>query len=210
MTKKIVLATGNAGKLAELQALLSPIEISVVPQTDFEIGEAVEDGLTFVENALIKARYACQHTGLPALADDSGLEVTALNGTPGIYSSRYAAMNNKGQGDAANNALLLKTLENETNRAASFHCTLVFMRHEADPTPLICSASWSGEIAHAASGTTGFGYDPIFYVPEFGQTVAELGAEVKKQHSHRAKALQKMISKLSTKPSTNMNLQNGG
>lgn len=194
MPKRVVLATGNKGKVAEMQSVLQGFGFEVVPQTELDIEEAVEDGLSFVENALIKARHACHHSGLPAIADDSGLEVDTLDGAPGIYSSRYA----DGAGDQANNIKLLTALESETNRTARFQCVIVYMRHATDPTPLICSGSWQGEIASHSKGENGFGYDPIFYVPELGCHAAELDAQQKRVHSHRAKALAQLKTQLNS------------
>ena len=187
---KIVLATGNQGKVVEMQQTLQEFGFEVIPQSEFAIPEAVEDGLTFVENALKKARHACLETGLPAIADDSGLEVDALQGAPGIYSSRYAQGPNDQTSDAnANNQKLLSALENVTDRTARFQCVIVYMQHANDPTPIICQGTWEGEIARAASGTNGFGYDPLFYVPSEQQHAAQLSAETKKQLSHRGQAL---------------------
>lgn len=182
---QVVLATGNPGKVAEMQLELKSFGLQVLPQSDFNFPEAIEDGLSFVENAIKKARHACVHTGLPAIADDSGLEVDALNGAPGIYSARYA----DGQGDAANNEKLLHALDGQTQRSARYQCVIAFMQHAQDPTPILCHGSWEGQIATNAAGRNGFGYDPIFYVPEFDCNAAELEAVQKKALSHRAKAL---------------------
>lgn len=182
--KRVVLATGNVGKVAEMQDALQEFGFEVLPQSQFNIPEAVEDGLSFVENAIKKARHACRLTNLPAIADDSGLEVEALNGEPGIYSARYAE-----GGDQANNEKLLGNLKDEANRKASFHCVLVFMQHELDPTPLICHGSWQGEIAIKPQGQGGFGYDPVFYIPELNKHAAELNKDEKRALSHRGKAL---------------------
>jgi XTP/dITP diphosphohydrolase len=182
---KVVLATGNPGKVAEMQAVLQEFGLEILPQSNFNIPEAIEDGLSFVENAIIKARHACHLTRLPAIADDSGLEVDALDGAPGIYSSRYA----DGLGDQANNLKLLAALAGHANRAARFQCVLVFMRHKHDPTPIICQGTWEGEIATQAAGENGFGYDPLFYLPDHDCNSAELDPTIKKQLSHRAKAL---------------------
>lgn len=181
----VVLATGNAGKVAEMQSRLERLGFDVVPQSEFDIPEAVEDGLTFVENALKKARHACELTGLPAIADDSGLEVRALQGAPGIHSSRYA----DGQGDDANNKKLLAALEGVEDRRARFQCVIVYLRHALDPTPIICQGSWQGEITDTPSGSAGFGYDPLFFVPDQNCTAAALSPEIKKSLSHRAQAL---------------------
>ena len=192
MTKRVVLATGNLGKVAEMQSELDSFGFDVVPQTELDISEAIEDGLSFVENALLKARHACHHSGLPAIADDSGLQVDALKGKPGIYSARYA----DGAGDQANNHKLLKAMAGETNRAAHFQCVIVFMKHATDPTPLICTGRWDGEIALQEQGKNGFGYDPLFFIPELACHSAELDAQQKKMHSHRGKALASLKSQL--------------
>ena len=182
---KIVLATGNPGKVKEMQRELQSFGLTVIPQSNFEISEAIEDGLSFVENAIKKARHACLHTGLPAIADDSGIEVEALDGAPGIYSARYA----NGKGDMANNTKLLEALDGQDSRVARYQCVIALMHHAQDPAPIICQGSWEGEIALTATGNNGFGYDPIFYVAEHNCSAAELDAEQKKQLSHRAKAL---------------------
>ena len=185
---KIVLATGNKGKLAEFQHLLESLPFDILPQSDFEVPEAVEDGLSFVENALIKARHAARLTALPAIADDSGLEVDALNGAPGIYSSRFSGENAT---DEQNNLRLLSLLQEvpREQRTARFHCLLVYLRHAEDPTPLICQGTWEGLIGFTPEGDNGFGYDPLFYIPELGCTSAQLGKEEKNRISHRAKAM---------------------
>ena len=174
MIERIVLASGNRGKLKELNDILAPLNVAVVPQGDFAVRDAEETGLSFVENAIIKARHACQVTGLPALADDSGLEVDALRGAPGIYSARYAG---EGASDEENNRKLLTALEGlaPEQRTARFQCVLVFMRHAEDPTPLVCQGSWEGQILEAPRGEHGFGYDPLFLAPEAGCASAELG-----------------------------------
>lgn len=196
---KVVLATGNTGKVAEMQTTLADFGFEVIPQSDYDFAEAIEDGLSFVENAIIKARHACAHTGLPAIADDSGLEVDALDGAPGIYSSRYAQLNNQTatQSDTANNSKLLKALQSTQKRSARFQCVVVYMQHANDPTPIICQGTWNGEIAHQHRGKYGFGYDPIFLVPELNQHAAELEPTIKKQYSHRAQALAKLHKSLS-------------
>lgn len=195
--KKVVLATGNIGKVAEMQQTLQEFGFEVLPQSQFNISEAIEDGLSFVENAIIKARHACALTGLPAIADDSGLEVDALLGAPGIYSSRYADdLPESEQGDAANNTKLLTALKDETNRSARFQCVIVFMLHEKDPTPIICQGTWEGTISQQPSGENGFGYDPLFYVAEFGCNSAELSPEQKKRLSHRGAALAQLKAEL--------------
>jgi XTP/dITP diphosphohydrolase len=194
--KKIVLATGNPGKVKEFNQLLADFHVAVVPQSEFDVPDAEETGLTFVENAILKARNACQHTGLPALADDSGLEVDALDGAPGIYSSRFAGA---GAGDQANLELLLKKLADvpDAQRTARFQCLIVFMRHANDPTPLICQGTWEGRILHEARGSNGFGYDPVFFIPEKNCASAELPPGVKNRISHRGKALQCLVNTLS-------------
>ncbi|MBK6739821.1 MAG: RdgB/HAM1 family non-canonical purine NTP pyrophosphatase [Haliea sp.] len=181
----VLLASGNAGKLRELGAVLAPLGVTLKPQAEFNVPEVEETGLSFVENAIIKARAAAAHSGLPAIADDSGLEVDYLNGAPGIYSARYS-----GGGDAANNARLLQELRDvpEAQRSARFQCVLVYMRHALDPTPLVCQASWEGAILFAPAGEHGFGYDPLFYVPEHHCSSAQLPSEIKNRISHRAKA----------------------
>jgi|TARA_R110001599_G_scaffold344398_1_gene567874 XTP/dITP diphosphohydrolase len=195
-SREFVLATGNEGKLKELRALLADVDVSVRSQKEFAVPDAIEDGLSFVENALIKARHASRLTGLPALADDSGLAVDALGGAPGIYSARYA-LNEVGApaGDAANNAKLLATLAAmpaDTSRRAQFVCVLAFVRHADDPLPIICQALWAGEITHQPSGEQGFGYDPVFYLADEGMTSAELPRERKAALSHRGQALQQL------------------
>ena len=181
----VVLASGNAGKLRELGQVLAPLAVTLQPQAQFNVPEVEETGLSFVENAIIKARAATQHSGLPAIADDSGLEVDYLNGAPGIHSARYS-----GAGDNANNAKLLRELAAipEAQRSARFQCVLVYMRHALDPTPLICQASWEGRILFEPQGNNGFGYDPLFYVPAYQCSSAELQPEVKNRISHRARA----------------------
>ena len=184
--RQLVLASNNAGKLKELQAMLGD-HIEVLPQSQFINEEAEETGLSFVENAILKARHAARASGLPALADDSGLAVDALDGAPGIYSARYA----DNQGDAANNAKLLAALRDvpEAQRSARFICALALVRHADDPVPMICEGAWEGRILHAAQGEHGFGYDPLFLVPELGISSAEMPAEQKNQLSHRARAM---------------------
>lgn len=194
--KKIVLASGNQGKLRELQAVLAGKSVEFIPQTNFDIPDAIEDGLSFVENAIIKARHASKLTGLPALADDSGLEVDALNGEPGIYSARYAGLNSdRKSNDAANNKLLLKNLEliPEVKRTARFQCAIAFVRFANDPMPLICQGSWEGRILFAESGENGFGYDCLFYVPSHSCASAELSPEKKNKLSHRGQAIQHLL-----------------
>jgi XTP/dITP diphosphohydrolase len=181
----VVLASGNAGKLREFGEVLAPLAVQLKSQAEFAVPEVEETGLCFVENAIIKARAAAQHCQLPAIADDSGLEVDYLDGAPGIHSARYS-----GKGDRANNAKLLQALAGvpEQQRSARFQCVLVYMRHALDPTPLVCQASWEGLILLQPRGEYGFGYDPLFYVPEHQCSSAELAPEVKNRISHRAKA----------------------
>ncbi|HTF83320.1 RdgB/HAM1 family non-canonical purine NTP pyrophosphatase [Cellvibrio sp. ARAG 10.3] len=198
MTQKIVLASGNAGKLREFQQLLAGCGFDVVPQSAYQVDNADETGLTFVENAIIKARHACHHTGLPAIADDSGLEVDALNGRPGIYSARYAG---NGASDGDNNAKLLQELHAvpEAQRTARYHCVLAFMRHAEDPTPLLCHGSWEGRILTAARGQGGFGYDPLFFVPTHGCAAAELDKDEKNRISHRGMAMADLLAILKSR-----------
>ncbi|SFO29493.1 XTP/dITP diphosphohydrolase [Candidatus Pantoea varia] len=186
--QKVVLATGNPGKVRELAELLSAFGLDIVAQTDLGVESAEETGLTFIENAILKARHAAQITGLPAIADDSGLAVDALGGAPGIYSARYAG---EEASDQQNLEKLLLALENvpDGQRQAQFHCVLVYLRHAEDPTPLVFHGSWQGEITRSAVGTGGFGYDPIFFVPALGKTAAELSKAEKGAVSHRGKAL---------------------
>lgn len=186
--KTIVLASNNQGKLKEFQALFSPLDIHIKPQRELGVEDADETGLSFVENAIIKARHACAVTGIPAISDDSGLEVDALQGAPGIYSARFSGSSAT---DQSNNALLLEKLQglNDEERSARFHCVLVYMRHEKDPTPLICHASWEGRILHAPQGEQGFGYDPLFWLEEQRCSSAELDRALKNKISHRGQAL---------------------
>jgi len=191
----LVLASGNRGKLAEFQQLLQGVGFNVVPQTALQVPDIEETGLSFVENAILKARNAARHTALPALADDSGLEVDALRGAPGIYSARFARV---GASDAQNNAKLLELLRDkpESERGARFRCVLVFMRHAEDPTPVICEGAWEGRILESPRGEKGFGYDPLFYVPSEKLSAAELPAELKNCISHRGQALAKLLTTL--------------
>lgn len=188
----IVLATGNQGKVKELSHLLAKHDIKIVPQSDFSVPDVPETGTTFVENAIIKARHASKLTGLPAIADDSGLEVDALNGEPGVYSARYAG---EGTTDAKNNAKLLNELSKikDDKRTARFHCVLVYMRHENDPTPIICHGSWEGSILKEPRGEQGFGYDPLFWQEALQLSSAELERDVKNKLSHRGKALAELV-----------------
>lgn len=193
---EIVLASGNKGKLREFSAMFATHfadqHITLIPQTELGVSDADETGLSFVENAIIKARHACAVTGKPALADDSGIEIDALDGAPGIYSARYS-----GAGDKANNEKLLEALKGlpEEQRSARFQCVLVYMRHEKDPTPQVFQGSWEGRILTAPSGTEGFGYDPVFFVPGEGVSAAELSKERKNELSHRGQAIQQLLSR---------------
>jgi XTP/dITP diphosphohydrolase len=191
--KKLVLASNNAKKMKELNALLAPLGFEVIPQGALGIPEAEEPHCTFVENALAKARHAAKLSGLPALADDSGLCVAALGGAPGVYSARYAG---EPKSDARNNEKLLADLGDNCNRAAHFVSVIVLVRHADDPQPLIAEGEWHGEILPAQRGEGGFGYDPMFYLPEFDKTAAELDAETKNGISHRGQAMQQLITRL--------------
>ena len=191
--KKLVLASNNVKKMKELNALLTPLGFEVIPQGRLGIPEAEEPHCTFVENALAKARHAAQLSGLPALADDSGLCVAALGGAPGVYSARYAG---EPKSDARNNAKLLAELAGQSDRRAHFACVLVLVRAADDPQPIIAEGEWHGEILTAQRGADGFGYDPLFYVPTHCQTAAELDGAIKNRLSHRGQAMQKLISRL--------------
>jgi XTP/dITP diphosphohydrolase len=195
----LVLASGNQKKLDEMRAILEPLALKVVPQSDFQVPEAEETGLTFVENAILKARNAAAHTGLPAIADDSGLEVDALNGAPGIYSARFSGAD---ASDAKNNALLIDMLGDlpDVPRTARYQAVLVLMRHPDDPTPLICQGTWEGEILLAPRGNGGFGYDPHFLIPELGVTAAEMEPAEKNRISHRGRALKALMDALREPP----------
>lgn len=192
---KIILASNNKGKLKEFSQLFADSQIQIIPQGELGVSDAIEDGLSFVENAIIKARHACQQTQLPAIADDSGIEVDALKGQPGIFSARFAGDHGD---DQANNQLLLEKLQGlpEAKRSARFQCVLAFMRHAQDPTPLVCQASWEGFILEAPRGENGFGYDPLFWVPTKQCSSAELPKEEKNKISHRAQAMQILLASL--------------
>ncbi len=195
MSQRIVLASNNPGKVREIGQLLADQDIEVLPQNNFDVPEAEETGLTFVENAILKARNAAHYTGLPAIADDSGIEVDALKGAPGIYSARFAGV---GASDEENLQKLLQELKDvpEDKRAARFQCLMVYMRHENDPTPLVCQGTWEGRILFEPTGTGGFGYDPVFYVPEHNCASAELAPEEKYRLSHRGQALRQLFTAL--------------
>ena len=195
--QKIILASGNAGKLIELQQILAEKKIELLPQADFAVSDVEETGLSFVENALIKARHACFETGLSAIADDSGIEVDALNGEPGIHSARYANLSDVSRdvADKANNQKLLSELEqvSEADRSARFLCVIVFLRHASDPMPLICAGTWEGRVLFSETGENGFGYDSLFYVPTHDCASAQLSAEIKNSISHRGQALRALM-----------------
>ncbi|WP_392563718.1 XTP/dITP diphosphatase [Orbus wheelerorum] len=195
--KKCVLATNNQGKVKELQSLLADAGFNVVAQSEYHIADADETGLTFIENAIIKARHCAQLTGSPSIADDSGLAVDALGGAPGIYSARYFG---EGATDQKNNQKLLAALQDvpPQKRTAYFYCALVYMRSANDPTPIVCLGKWRGMILEQAQGEGGFGYDPLFFIPELNASAAELTKEHKSQISHRGQALKQLIDKLKT------------
>lgn len=192
----LVLATRNQGKVEEMRRMLAGIGFNLINQTDTDIPSAVENGATFVENALIKARSVAKATGLPCIADDSGLVVQALNGAPGIYSARYAGEN---ASDADNNQRLLGALSEQSDRRAFFFCCMVFLRSAQDPTPLIATAQWHGEILQAPRGDGGFGYDPLFWLPEHEQSAAQLPKATKNNISHRGQACAKLIQALNAR-----------
>ncbi|HEU5280885.1 MAG TPA: RdgB/HAM1 family non-canonical purine NTP pyrophosphatase [Gammaproteobacteria bacterium] len=196
--KKIVLASNNAGKIKEFGALLAPFHLTVIPQAELNIPDIEETGLTFIENAILKARHASALSGLPALADDSGLAVAALNGAPGIYSARYAG---KGASSHACIQKLLTAMENvpDEKRQAAFHCVLAFLNHAEDPAPLISDGLWQGSILRAPRGSAGFGYDPVFFVPSEHKTAAELTETRKGELSHRGMAVNTLLAHLSEK-----------
>jgi len=193
MPRDVVLASGNAGKLRELHRILRPLGVNLRPQSEFEMYDVDETGLTFVENALLKARATALHTGLPAIADDSGLEVDFLQGAPGIHSARYS-----GEGDEGNNRKLLEALSgvDERERTARYQCVLVYLRHPNDPVPIICQGSWEGRILETPIGDGGFGYDPLFFVPKFDCSAAQLDADVKNRVSPRAIAIAALLKAL--------------
>lgn len=191
--KNLVLASSNPGKLREFAALLATVDFDVLPQAQFNVPEAEEPHFTFVENAIAKARHAARLTGLAALADDSGICVDALGGAPGVFSARFAG---EPKSDQRNNDKLIADLAGKSNRRAHYYCILVFVRHADDPQPIIAEGEWHGEIIDTPRGANGFGYDPYFWLPEFGCTAAELAAEKKNAVSHRGKALATLIAKL--------------
>lgn len=193
--RTLVLASGNQGKLRELDAMLAPVGWAVMPQIEWGISEAVEDGLSFIENAIIKARHASEHTGLPALGDDSGLVVDILGGAPGIFSARFSGA---AADDSSNIRKLLAELDGlpESDRNAHFYCAMALVRHAHDPAPLLATGRWNGRIMEASAGTGGFGYDPVFWVPTHDCSSAELPTKVKNQISHRGKALSVMMEQM--------------
>ncbi len=192
---KIVLASNNQGKLREIQHILADLSAEVIPQAEFDIDDADETGLSFVENAIIKARHASELSGYAAIADDSGIVVDALNGEPGIYSARYAGTHGN---DQENLEKLLEQMKDvgDAKRTASFQCAMVYVRHANDPIPIICQGSWTGKILRQSAGENGFGYDPIFFVPSENCTSAQLTFDTKNQLSHRGQALQKLLTEL--------------
>jgi len=191
--QQLVIASGNAGKLKELSRLLAPLEIEVLSQSHFNVPEAEEPFVTFIENALAKARHASLHTGLPAIADDSGICVDALQGAPGVFSARFAG---EPKSDARNNEKLLRELIDQKNRQAHYYCVIVLVRHANDPQPIIAEGMWQGTILKTQQGDGGFGYDPLFLDHQTGKTAAELPAEVKNSISHRGKAMRLLLEKL--------------
>jgi XTP/dITP diphosphohydrolase len=192
--QKLVIASSNSGKLREIGQLLKPLGIEVLPQSVFNVAESEEPYSTFIENALAKARHASRCTGLPALADDSGICVNALNGKPGILSARYAG---EPRSDERNNQKLVDVLTDQADRKAHYYCVIVLLRHPDDPQPLIADGSWHGEIVLRPRGAGGFGYDPYFFLPDLGKTAAELPAEQKNRISHRGKALARLVERIS-------------
>ncbi len=193
--RKIVIASNNPGKLREIGQILAPLGIEALPQGAFGVPDCPEPHVTFVENCIAKARHAAAHTGLPALADDSGICVDALNGAPGVYSARYAG---EPKSDARNNAKLIEALRGVANRRAHYYCVMVYLRDPNDPEPVIAEGRWYGEIIDTPRGSGGFGYDPYFLVPELNRTGAELSAEEKNAISHRGQALRALVEKLKT------------
>jgi XTP/dITP diphosphohydrolase len=191
--QKLIIASGNPGKLREIGQILMPLGFEVLPQSDFAVPECPEPHVTFIENCLTKARHASLHTGLPALADDSGICVDALNGAPGVYSARYAG---DPKSDQRNNEKMVTALHGQSNRKAHYYCVIVLVRHADDPQPLIAEGTWHGEIIDTPRGENGFGYDPYFYLGEFGKTGAELDPDHKNAISHRGQALRALVGKL--------------
>jgi len=199
MTEKVVLASGNKGKLREFAAMFETLGIRIIPQQELGVGDVPETGTTFVENAIIKARHAAAITGLPAIADDSGIEIDYLKGAPGVYSARFSAdASGQGATDEKNNQKVLTLLQGvpDAQRTARYQCILVYMSHAEDATPLICQADWEGKIMKQEAGENGFGYDPLFWVPQYACSSAQLEPQQKNKISHRAKALQQLYDKL--------------
>jgi XTP/dITP diphosphohydrolase len=188
---KIVLATNNLGKVKEIQPFVEKHSIELIAQSELAVPEVPETGLTFIENALIKARHASKLTGLPAIADDSGILVKALNGSPGVYSARYAGVNASSQ---ENNTKLLNAMKNIDDRQAYFYCVMVYLRYDTDPVPIVSHGIWNGSILNEITGEKGFGYDPLFYVPTHQCSAAQLPLEEKNKISHRGKALEQLLS----------------
>ena len=193
MTQRLILASNNAGKLKEVSEILGPIGFTLHPQGEFDVPEADEPFATFVENALEKARHAARLTGLPALADDSGVCVNAFGGKPGVWSARFAG---EPKSDARNNEKVIAELEAHADKSAYYYCVLVYVRHADDPQPVIADGRWNGEITPLARGSNGFGYDPHFYIPSLGKCVAELSSAEKNALSHRGQALRALVEKL--------------
>lgn len=193
---KIVLASNNKGKLREFGAMLAPLSIEIHPQGEFHVSEAEEPYGTFLENCLAKARHAARSTGLPAIADDSGICVDALGGVPGVLSARFAG---EPKSDARNNEKLVESLKGQANRRAHYTCVLVAVRHADDPEPIIAEGRWYGEVADTPQGEGGFGYDPYFYLPQYGKTAAQLTADEKNAVSHRGVALKKLVEEMKTR-----------
>lgn len=191
--KKLVIASNNPGKLREIERILQPFGLEVLPQSVFNIPEAEEPYCTFIENCLTKARHAAEHSGLPALADDSGICIDALNGAPGVYSAHFAG---EPRSDVRNNEKMLELLQHEPNRKAHYYCIMVLVRHPLDPQPIIAEGTWHGAIIDTPRGTGGFGYDPYFLVPSLGQTGAELALDIKNSISHRGQALAALVAQL--------------
>lgn len=196
MSRRLVLASNNLGKLKEFGELLAPLGFSLHPQGEFAVPEADEPHSTFIENALAKARHAARLTGLPALADDSGICANALGGAPGVFSARYASRHGEPKSDARNNAKLVSDLEGHADKSAHYYCVLVYVRHVDDPQPIIAEGRWDGEITATPRGAGGFGYDPYFLIPELGKTAAELEPQEKNRLSHRGQALRTLVEKL--------------
>ena len=197
MISKLVIASANPGKLREIQAILAPLNIIAVSQNELGIADAEEPFFTFIENALTKARHSSRLSGLPALADDSGICVDALDGAPGVFSARYAG---EPKSDARNNEKLVNELAKHNNRHAHYYCVMVLVRHATDPEPIIAEGTWRGEIILTPRGSNGFGYDPYFFLPALGQTSAELEPARKNRISHRGQALEQLMQKLLARP----------